>query len=285
MGSFRSSSQKQRMSNSSESLEYLLREIDDLKRAIVDAKSVQLEPATVDNVVELALLRSFSILEHYLEEIFYLCMLGDASVSGEGSLVAVDDRSQVDLILMATADRKVPYLSWLPLKRLLEAADRFLSPNHPFERLRYRDIELNAMIELTTVRDAVAHSSSPATAKLNALSQQKGYALGRPARYLLSTRSGDLEILLLMTRIELIAKAVQAPSESAGAVHLEPERLFSSGSNAPGGTYECKRCSTVIQRASYGAMAVCAACTSQSPCPTCGQTQRASSQWVRHPRK
>ena len=262
-------------------LEELSLEIGALKNAIQDALGAALQPETVDNVVELALLRSFAVLEHFVEELFYLCMLNDSSVAGSGAVVVVGNREQVDLLLRSTTERTLPFLSWLPAYRFLDAASRYLGAGHPFDRVRYRDTELASIIELTTVRNAVAHPDSSAMAKFRELAESRGYSHGRAARYLLSMRSGVPEILLLMTRVELLARALVARDDAAAEAFLEPERPFTAGQRAPVGLYVCKRCAAERTHLEVGPLGSCIECEDLTPCPACGRAPKAAAWWQR----
>ena|ERR1035437_1777113 len=269
------------MSTSQECLNELNAELDDLKAAIQDAQGAKLAPNTVNNVVELTLLRSFSVLEHFVERIFYLCMLNDPSVSGSGSLVPIVNASQADLLLMSAGDRTLPFLSWLPAARFLEAADKYLAQGHPFGRVRYRRTEIDALSEMVIVRNAVAHADSPAMTKFQELARSKRYAIKRPAEYLLSTRSGQLEVLLLMTRVELIARALVAPSDAAADKILEPESPFLAPQRAPVGAYRCKRCDFQVENLHPGQLGACPNCEVMTACVSCGRTPTPSSLWQR----
>lgn len=252
-----------------------------LKQTINDAHSKKVEPETLSNVVELAILRVFSICEDFVQELFYLCMLNDSSVCGGGSNVPVRTREEVDLLLMAAGGRRDRWVSWLPIDRTLSLAEMYLSGGHPFDRLRYRNTEKRALSELTIVRNSVAHPSSHAWEEFRKLAESKGYPTLRPADYLLSTRAGDQEVFLLMARVELIAKGLLATSDSEAEVILEPEASFQSNAKAPAGRYECLRCGHEVVTGSVKRLGACPVCESQEPCPRCGKLPTPRAAWRR----
>ncbi len=220
------------MSSAERYLNDFLSESEDLKATLTDAANSHLRPSTVDTVVELVLLRSFSVTEQLFREIFYSCMLGDESIPGSGGVVRVSQREHADLLLLATAERESAYVSWLPAKRVLDAAKRYLQPSNPFERIRYRDVELGALQDLTTIRNAVAHPDSDAMERFSRLAAQRGYPHIRPASYLLSKRAGELEIRLIIARLERIARdsrqqpSMKVPRFSKPSEHSLPAVLL-----------------------------------------------------------
>lgn len=262
-------------------LEGFLVAIRDLRDTLEDALASKLDASTIDTVVELVLLRSFSVTEELLRELFYACMLGDDSIPGSGGVVSVSERAHADLLLLSTGDREVAYLSWLPASRALDAARRYLKPSNPFERLRYRDVELTTLRELTIVRNAVAHPDSDAMRKFQELAESRGYPHSRPARYLLSQRGGELEIRLLLARLERIGRGLTEMDEETAASLLESERPFQSGSAAPIGSFACTRCGSEIKLEIPAKLPVCPTCPAPVKCETCGHERKASSTWRR----
>jgi hypothetical protein len=259
-----------------------LTDLNGLKETISDALAAKsLKPETVDNVVELALLRSFSVGERFIREMFYLCMLRDPSVGGTGAVVPATNHEHVRLLLHSTAERDLSYVSWLPSSRFLGAADRYLHPGNPFDWLKYRQIEVVALNELVILRNAVAHPDSDAMEKFAKLAGQRGYPSDRVARFLLSTRAGDYEVLQYIVRLEQVARALTSPTEYDAAAFLEPEPPFSSANKAPAGEYVCSREGHPYSHPVVGNLPACQQCSMPEPCSTCGHRIKAASKWVR----
>lgn len=256
-------------------------EIDALKATIQDAQGASLDANTVKNVVELALLRTFSVLEHFIEEVFYLCLLSDPTLHGSGSIIAVTDRSQAELLLTGGPLGRRSFVSWLPLERVLELAETYLLPGHPFDRLRFRQTERKAVDDLVVVRNAVAHADSPAVDKFRALAKSRGYPSSRAADYLQSRRAGQQEVLILMTRVEFIGQGLVALDDKTADLVLDPEAPFQAQQKAPAGAYRCRRCGHTEVQVSGGALGACPSCEPLVVCPTCGRLPTASSLWER----
>lgn len=257
-------------------------ELKELKDTVQDALSARLLPITVDNVLELALLRGFAAFEQFLEQQFYLCLVSDPSAPGSGGIIQISSRAEAELLLLATPDRVLPFVSWLPVPRLLEAADRFLQPDHPFGRLRYRQTETTALNDLHIVRNAVAHPDSPAMDKFRKLAASRNYTVQRPADYLRARRAGQFELLLSLTRLEVVGDGLSTTDEKAADAILEPESPFNADQKAPVGTYVCTRCGHRISLAVEGAApGRCPACGPAAPCPACGREPKATDQWRR----
>jgi hypothetical protein len=269
------------VATSGDLVQVLRNSIDALKDTIRDAQSKSVAPETLSNLVELATLRVFSVLETFLQELFYLCMLKDGTVSGQGAVIAVSTREEADLLLLTAGARREKYLSWLPLDRTLDLAETFLLESHPFDRLRYRQTEKRAVDELTIVRNAVAHPSDHARAEFVILARSKGYPTIRAADYLLSTRGGNQEILLLMTRVELIAAGLAAASDLDADGILEAESQFQAQAKAPKGLFECVRCGNQVVQAARGKLGACRSCEPIEACSCCGKMPTPTTTWRR----
>lgn len=236
---------------------------------------------TLDNLVELATLRTHSLLEAFLQELFYLCLLNDASVPGAGSVLPVSNRDEADLLLMKSGSRTEKFLSWLPLDELLSRAEIYLAAGHPFSRLRYREVEKRSIKDLLIVRNTVAHPSDYAHAQFLELAKQRSYQVTRAADFLLSTRGGASEVLIMMTRAEIIAKGLLAPTDVEADALLEPESDFTAVQKSPAGTYECLRCQSLTTLSARGSIGPCASCEPLSACVHCGRIPGAASKWRR----
>lgn len=269
------------MSTGDEALARLTDAIDDLKQTIQDAQNVGVSRSTLSNVVELATLRTHSLLEAFLQEVFYLALLGDSSVPGNGPALPVRNREEADLLVLSSGSRREKFLSWLPFDRTLEMAETYLVEGSTFERLRYRGIEKRALAELVTVRNAIAHPSDYAFARFAELAKSKSYPSTRAADYLLSSRGGSLEVLLLMTQAEVLAKGLLAPTDSDAAAILQPEADFLATQSGPAGTYECVRCEQTMHLSQPGKPGPCPACEPLTPCPHCARVPVAQTKWRR----
>lgn len=259
----------------------LVKGVDELKAAILDAQSAQIAAETLYSVVELSALQASSLLEDFLEELFYLCMLGKHPLTEARAVIPLASRRDVNLLIYSDGRRREKYLNWLPWDRIEARADAYLEDGRPFDRIRYRPVETRALSELTTVRNAVAHSGAFASQVLIDLGSQKGYKVNRPADYLLSLRSGFTEVLLLMTQVEIIARALSADSDISADSLLQPETPFKSAQPAPAGEYKCLRCGQIEVISTRGKVGVCPNCGTTTKCPTCGRLTVSSSEWKR----
>lgn len=255
--------------------------ISDLKSTIQDAQQAGVTRATLSDLVELATLRTHSLFESFLQELFYLSLLHDSSVPGNGPTLHVTTRAEADLLILSPGSKREKFLSWLPLDRTFEMADAYLRAGSTFDRLRYRTVEKRAMLELVTVRNVVAHPSDHAHRQFVELAKSKSYPSTRAADYLLSQRSGATEVLLLMTQTEVIADGLLAPSSDAAALLLQPEAEFLAKQRSPVGLYECVRCGESAELTQLAVLGACPACEPLSACPACGHTPAAHSQWRR----
>ncbi|WP_141246835.1 hypothetical protein [Kocuria sp. WN036] len=263
-------------------LSVLQQDIDGLKSTILDAQQKNVSTETLNNVVELATLRAFSSLETFLQELFYLCMRNDPSVAGTGSIIPVSTQEEINLLVLTSGGKqRVKYLSWLPFDQTLDLADTYLNEGHPFSRLQYRKTETDELKELTVVRNAIAHPSDHARQEFEKLANKKSYPSGRASDYLLSTRSGAQEVLLLMTRAELVAKGLAAMTEGGANAVLEPEPPFMAQAKSPKGTYECIRCGHTITRTTRGELGGCPSCEPRHSCSQCGRRASPTSRWRR----
>lgn len=77
------------MTGVDDAMDALLGGIDELKRSVADALSVGVSQATLSSVVELSTVQASSLLEDFLEEIFYLSMLGEHPQVSAGPILQV----------------------------------------------------------------------------------------------------------------------------------------------------------------------------------------------------
>lgn len=256
-------------------------EIEELKDAIFDAEESHVKLQTLQNVVELSVLRTYSLLEGLFEEIFYQTLLGSSGQHGAGPVLAVANQTEVDLLLYRHGSRREKYLDWLPYSYTLERAEALLVGAVPFSRLKYRSVERRALDELVTVRNAIAHPSGHAQARFVELADSKKYPGTRPAEYLLSLRGGQPEVLLLLTRIEVTAQGLAVARDSDANAVLEPETPFFPQQRCPAGSYRCEGCDATRVLTEEQVIGTCAECSAVSECLTCGRKTFTSANWRR----
>lgn len=243
-----------------------------------------LQVASYHSVVELAHLQAVSLFETFLEELFIDCMLGSSGQPGVAGALAPTSRAEVELMIYAEGRRRQKYLSWLPFGETLDRATAYLVDGQPFSRLKYRPTELGAMTEAVTVRNAVAHASGHAFEQLKSLATGRSYQVSRPADYLLSTRSGDSEVMLNLTMLDLIANGLASASETVADTILNAEKIFSDSEKSPPGNYVCQSCTIAVKsQSAVGQLGNCSSCAGPpSTCSSCGRRQgRHSTQWRR----
>lgn len=255
--------------------------IDALKRVVLDAQTAKIQQATLDGVVELVALRMFTLLETYLEEVFYLSMLAQHDCTTIRPVLPVSNPSEVDLLIFSGGRRRENFLTWLPYDVSADRADSYLIGGQPYSWLRYRPVELAALKELTVVRNAVAHPSAYASTLLSELARSKGYQVARPADYLKSLRTGSWEVLLLLTQVSVIAGALAESSEQAADALLQPESHFQAEQKVPPGRYACSRCGLEQTVAVRGKLGSCSVCGVVERCIECGRARASSTTWRR----
>lgn len=252
-----------------------------LKKVVLDAQQSGVEDATLDSVVELVALRTSSLFESFLEELFYLCMLSSHTDASVAPVLPVSSRAEADLLIYSGGKRRENYLTWLPFDATVDRADAYLDRGAPFTWLRYRQVEMSAIKELTVVRNAVAHPSAYASRLLEQLVTAKGYLGSRPADYLRSLRTGVWEVLLLLTQVSIIAEALGASSEADADVLLQPEEPFQAGQKAPPGEFECRHCAHARSLSTAAKLGACPQCGVTENCSACGRAKASSTTWKR----
>lgn len=262
-------------------LEALTTGLDDLKAAIFDAETLKVRPQTLRNLVEMSVLRASSLVEIFFRDVFYLSMLNEGGQVGVSPVLNVADESEVDLIVFGFGSRREKFLDWIPFEYALDRAEALLRFGLPFTRIKYRPVERRALSELTTLRNAVAHPSDHAQRKFLTLAQQRNYPVSRPGEYLLSTRGGEWEVLLLLTRLEVTACGLAAGSDSEANGILEPEDVFGPQQTCPPGEYVCNGCGADRALTVEAKLGPCPSCSAITECPSCGRTRAASTGWTR----
>lgn len=269
------------MTGVDDAMDALLGGIDELKRSVAEALSVGVSQATLSSVVELSTVQASSLLEDFLEEIFYLSMLGEHPQVSAGSILQVHARTEVELLIFAEGSRREKYLDWLPMDRTQDRAKTYLIDGRPFDRVRYRSVEKRALAELTIIRNAVAHRGSYANERLLRLAAEKGYHVSRPADYLLSIRGGDPEVLLLLTQVELVGRALAAATDPTAEGFLQPEDPFTEAQIARPGLYLCVGCGRAADVSTEQKLGQCADCGITTTCPACHRSTKSGSRWQR----
>jgi predicted RNA-binding Zn-ribbon protein involved in translation (DUF1610 family) len=262
-------------------LDSLLTGIRDLKSTIDDAKAASIAPRTRSSVVELAALHGSSLFEVYLEELFYVAMLSEHPSSRVRPILTVRSRHDVELLIYMEGQRRERYLDWLPWRRTEERAKAYLYEGRPFDRIWFRNVELRSLEELTVVRNAVAHPGTYAHNKLIELAAARGLTIARPADFLLSSRAGSSEVLLLLTQVEIISMALADASDVVADSRLQPERLFDDKETAPVGQFQCSGCDHEMTAPTPRRLGRCPSCGTVTRCATCGQTFGARTRWRR----
>ncbi|WP_182376012.1 hypothetical protein [Nocardioides sp. WS12] len=255
--------------------------IEALKNVVLDAQASKIQEATVESVVELVALRAFSLLETYLEEVFYLSMLAQHDCAGIGPVLPVSNRSEIELLIFSDGRRRENYLTWLPYDVAADRADSYLVGGQPFSWLRYRDVELATLKELTIVRNAVAHPSAYAATLLSELALGKGYQVVRPADYLKSLRTGAWEVMHMLTQVTVIASGLAEASELAADALFQPEPPFQAARKAPPGTYFCSHCGREEGLTVKAKLGNCRDCGLIERCTECGRSKASSTTWLR----
>lgn len=255
--------------------------IEELKSVVEEVNDGSTSKFVSDAVLELVALRAASLLEEYLEALFYDSILGEHPCQSVGSLLSVSDRTEADLLIYSGGKQRENYLTWLPIDSTLIRAEAYLSDGLPFSWLRNRQVELDALKELSIARNAVAHPSAYAFDQLKTLSGKKGYNVDRPADYLRSIRADSIEILILLTQTEIIARALAQENEPRANVILQPESPFNNGQKARAGKYFCRRCEAEIELEQTSNLPKCSQCSTSNRCAVCGHTRGSNTMWER----
>lgn len=253
----------------------------ELHEAVVDARAATITNSTLHCVIELCALRAYSILEEFLQQLFYDAMLGDQQQVGAQPRFTVRNEPELELLLFNTGSRREKYLDWLPYSASESRAEAYLEDGVPFSRLKYRQVELRAISELATVRNAIAHPSDYAAKKFQELVNHKHYVANVPAEYLLNVRSGDIEMLHTLARLNTIVEGLTAGSDQMANSVLEPENSFEPNKNAPKGEYACTRCDARQVLTTQSMLQPCSNCTVDQRCQTCGRRTSSSPAWIR----
>lgn len=264
----------------------LVSSLQDLRDSVADATTAftggALKRSTRDDVVELALVRGMGMFEEFVGDLFALALQAHLGTEIRPLITAKDPAEAALLVAGADGAPDTRYIAWMPFKeRTVVRAERLLLNAQPFGRLANRSVEKGALSDLTIVRNRVAHDSTAARTKFEALAKSRGYPHSRAADYLTSTRSGAVEILLGLAALESIANGLACPTEPVSRGFLSPEDPYPGTALAPPGSYECIRGKHGIASVDYGSLGECAACPMPSKCPTCGRAHDVKTQWQR----
>ena len=258
----------------------------ELQNSVSDAdmafRANQLKRATRDHVVEFCLVRALGKFEEYLGELFCLAMEGKLGAECAPTMAVTSHDDALLLVSGFDDSSSGRYTAWMPFaEKTLKRADKLFANGLPFARLAHRPTEKAALSELVIVRNAIAHDSSVARGKFEALARSKGYPSTRSADYLTSMRGPAIEIVLGLARLEAIARGLAAESDSDSRVFLEPEDPFEPTWVAPPGAYQCKRNGHSAALANHSTLGECRDCPRPVSCPHCGKREKTTTAWVR----
>lgn len=265
----------------SDTLDALTDGINGLKATVFDAEAANVKPQTLQNLVELSVLRASSLVEEFLRDLFYRSMLGQSDQYGVAPILSVASEEEVDLIVYSFGSRREKFLDWIPYEYTLDRAAALLVNGLPFTRITNRPVERRALLELGALRNAVAHPSDHAQKKFLELAQQRRYPVSRPGEYLLSTRGGEEEVLLLLTRLEVTCRGLASPTDVNADAILEPEDPFRPDQRCLPGRYECTGCGAEKILSSELVVGPCPSCSTVSECHACGRRTATSPAWRR----
>lgn len=254
----------------------------ELKQVANEGLGDRISAAAKDGIVELVALKCHSVAEEFLAEHFYLCLSEDPSIPGVQAKMSARSRAEAELLLLQSGAGRKDFISWLPYDSMLGLANTYLAAGHPFDRLRNR-AERKTLKELVIVRNAVAHPSESAGAKLRGLAASKQYQISRPADYLRSTRAGSLEIDVILATVESVVRALASPTEFDALPFMTSENPYDEGAFGPVGFYECNRCGSGIELAVAAKLTKCPHCPRPTGCQSCGQRRNVPTQWRRTP--
>jgi hypothetical protein len=116
---------------------------------------------------------------------------------------------------------------------------------------------------------------------LQQLATQRGVKVSRPSDYLLSVRGGEIEGLLLITQVELVARSLSLDTDVAADAILQPEASFEDSRRAPPGRYVCLGCGQGYLVSVPSKIGLCPVCGTRTRCPTCGHVASTGSRWRR----
>ena len=194
---------------------------------------------SLDALFESALLNLYTAFELFVEDLFYSVLLGDSGIPSASGVVTFSDRAQAEAVLLGGRD----FLRWLPLDTgAIPRAHLVLEQGHPFDRLERHPQESATLDEMRLLRNAIAHDSGSARAKVAALTAGLRPRRRHPAGLLQDVQQGVTQHSNYSTVVRLVAAALAEPDDVRARNSLSPEKPYSSGA-APGpGRYECTRC-------------------------------------------
>jgi hypothetical protein len=230
-----------------------------------------LSTASRDSVVELVHLRATSLMEAFVEDLFFEVVVGLSGIPSVATVLAFPSTEAARDILVPPG--KFP--TWLDIDETRVRADPLVSSN-PFSRLRYRSVEKRLLDESTIVRNAIAHDSGIAKAKFDLLVKDRAYVARRPADYLLSQRGGQAEGTLALRGLVLIGNALTAESDADAHAFLNPARPFASNESIDAGRFECETCGTLLDHPGSRKLGICPTCAPTLRCATCKNTRGSS---------
>lgn len=127
-------------------------------------QSKQVTRRDTERLYEGLFIRAITTLEAFIEEQFYLTVLGRSKHARTRVVPKADFPSRTVLTDIVT--RKKAYVSWLPYSETEKMARMFLRGGKPFTDIT--DSQRNQLSEWMTIRNAIAHSSKSARNKFHA---------------------------------------------------------------------------------------------------------------------
>ena len=214
---------------------------------------------SLDALFESALLNLYTAFELFIEDLFYAALLGHSGLPDVEGKVVFSSRAQAEHILVGSRD----YIKWLRYEEgVRPLADRLLQEGRPFDRLDRRDAELEILNEIRIVRNAIAHDSAQARARVEPLTSGLRPRRRHPAGYLQDVQQGVTQQLRYSTWVRQIATALAGHDDVVARNSLRPERPYQAKANVPKGVYECTLCRTQLRvRRSKERLPKCSTCT------------------------
>ena len=122
-----------------------------------------------EQIISLAFLSGFLAWEKFVEESFILYTLGKRSPKGYSPHLFISPRNREHAIKFAKGDRRFPL--WNDYDFIIDRSRHFFKDGRPYIPT-YRLIR-NHLLEMKTVRNAIAHSSNESQEKFKTLVRDK----------------------------------------------------------------------------------------------------------------
>lgn len=226
-----------------------------------------LRRSDVDHIYESTFLDLVSYFEVFVEDLFFICVLGRSAIGDVEPTVTFPTRRLA--AVLSSAERG--YTSWSKMQEVLVRAEIYLKDGRPFSRLRGRGRDLEVLSSGLKIRNAIAHRSEHAKTQFLMLPEKTLPPSRRtPAGYLQQLVGATSRHETYATAYARIANALTAPRQRLAERFLQAESAFDSGQKAPLGEYVCLQCGTATRSA--GVQRKLPSCgTCGIPCGTCGR--------------